>query len=84
MKAIPYRELIGKLLYFAIATRPDIVYRVGILCRFVENPGPSHWHAAKRVLRYLGPLLWTWESSRLGSVLGKIKIWVFQHLTNGQ
>ena len=36
-----------------IATRPDIAYTVGVLCRFVENPGPDHWYAAKRVLRYL-------------------------------
>ena len=50
---IPYRELIGRLLYLAIATRPDIAYVIGVLCRFVENPGPQHWHAAKRVLRYL-------------------------------
>ena len=53
MKAYPYRELIGKLLYLAIATRPDIAYTVGVLCRFVENPGMDHWLAAKRVLRYL-------------------------------
>jgi hypothetical protein len=53
MKAHPYRELIGKLLYLAIATRPDIAYVVGVLCRFVENPGMEHWLAAKRVLRYL-------------------------------
>ena len=53
MRTIPYRELIGKLLYLAIATRPDISYVVGVLCRFVENPGLPHWYAAKRVLRYL-------------------------------
>jgi hypothetical protein len=53
MKTYPYRELIGKLLYLAVATRPDIAYVVGVLCRFVENPGLAHWYAAKRVLRYL-------------------------------
>jgi len=53
MKAYPYRELIGKLLYLAIATRPDIAYTIGVLCRFVKNPGMAHWLAAKRVLRYL-------------------------------
>jgi transposase InsO family protein len=53
MKAYPYRELIGKLLYLAIAMRPDIAYVVSVLCRFIENPGMDHWHMAKCVLRYL-------------------------------
>jgi hypothetical protein len=42
MKEIPYRELVGKLLYLAMATRPDIAYDVSVLCRFVEKPGPVH------------------------------------------
>ena len=53
MKAYPYRELIRKLLYLAIATRPDIAYTIGVLCQFVENPGMEHWRTAKRVLQYL-------------------------------
>jgi hypothetical protein len=53
MKNIPYREAVGKLLYLSIATRPDISYAVGVLCRFNENPGMEHWQAVKRVLRYL-------------------------------
>jgi hypothetical protein len=53
MKAYPYHELIGKLLYLAVATRPDIAYTIGVLCRFVENPGMQHWFTAKHVLRYL-------------------------------
>jgi hypothetical protein len=52
MKGIPYREL-GKLLHLAVATRPDISYAVGVLCRFVEYPGKAHWEAARRVLCYL-------------------------------
>jgi len=50
MAATPYRELIGKLLYLAIATHPDIAYVVSVLCRFVKNPGLPHWHAVKQVL----------------------------------
>src|SRR5258706_11547243 len=53
MKSVPYRKLVGKLLYLTVATRSDITYAVGVLCHFVENPGPAHWHVAKRVLRYL-------------------------------
>jgi len=42
MKAVPYGELVGKLLYLAVATRPDIAYVVGVLCRFIDNPGEAH------------------------------------------
>ena len=53
MKAVPYRKLVGKLVYLAVATRPDIAYVVGMLCRLVENPREAHWNVAKCVLRYL-------------------------------
>ena len=50
---VPYREAVGSLMYAAIGTRLDITYAVGILSRFIENPGHAHWEAAKRVFRYL-------------------------------
>ena len=53
MRGVPYRELIGSLLYLARCTRPDIAFAVNSLSRFSTNPGRSHWTAAKRVLRYL-------------------------------
>ncbi|CAG7852816.1 Retrovirus-related Pol polyprotein from transposon TNT 1-94 Includes: RecName: Full=Protease; Includes: RecName: Full=Reverse transcriptase; Includes: RecName: Full=Endonuclease [Serendipita indica DSM 11827] len=53
MKSIPYREAVGRLLYLSIATRPDISYAVGVLCRYNSNPGEQHWNAVKHVLRYL-------------------------------
>jgi hypothetical protein len=53
MKDKPYGELIGGLLWLSINTRPDIVPAVGVLCRYVRNPGPQHWTSAKLVLRYL-------------------------------
>ena len=65
MRSIPYRELIGKFLYLAVATRPDVTYAVGALCRFVENPGLDHWNAAKRVLWYLKGLLICRSSTRV-------------------
>lgn len=37
----------------SIATRPDISYAVGVLCRYNANPGPKHWAAVKHLLRYL-------------------------------
>ena len=53
MLDVPYRALVGALLYLSTRTRPDIAYIVGQLCRFMNNPGQEHWTAAKRVLRYL-------------------------------
>ena len=39
MAYIPYRSLVGALLYAATGTRPDIFAAVAILCRFYQNPG---------------------------------------------
>ena len=53
MKQVPYRQLVGALMYLAIATRLDIAYAVGVLGHFSSNPGPSYWKAAKHLCRYL-------------------------------
>jgi hypothetical protein len=53
MKHIPFKQLIGSLLYIARMMRPDITFTVSLLSRFMANPGHIHWEAAKRVLRYL-------------------------------
>ncbi|XP_043470226.1 uncharacterized mitochondrial protein AtMg00240-like [Leptopilina heterotoma] len=50
---VPYRELIGALMYLAVSTRPDIAYTVSSLSQLNDCNGPIHWNAAKRVLRYL-------------------------------
>ena len=34
-------------------TRPDLFYSTGFLSGFMENLGPHHWEALKRVLRHL-------------------------------
>eukprot|EP00253_Pinus_taeda_P023888 PITA_23888 len=47
-----YRQLIGSLIYLT-NTHPDLSYAVSILSRFMQEPGDSHWNAAKRVLRYI-------------------------------
>lgn len=49
----PYRELIGSLMYLAVATRPDIAYAFGIVSRYHEKPTIVHEKAAKRILRYI-------------------------------
>ncbi|KAF7353238.1 Transcription factor [Mycena sanguinolenta] len=53
MKRIPYREAVGSLMWAAVGTRPDIAFVVGVLSKYLNNPGPTHWEAVKRVFRYL-------------------------------
>ena len=43
-----YRGIIGSLLYLT-ASKPDIVYSVGMCARFQACPRDSHLKAAKRI-----------------------------------
>ena len=53
MQKIPYASVVGSLMYAQVCTRPDIAFIVGVLGRYLNNPGMQHWKAAKRVMRYL-------------------------------
>ena len=53
MAKIPYASAIGSLMYAMVCTRPDIGHAVGVLSRFMANPGKAHWEAVKWILRYL-------------------------------
>jgi len=53
MSHIPYRELIGSLLFACCTIVPEITAIVSKLAEFMQNPGFAHWTEAKRVLRYL-------------------------------
>ena len=53
MRDVPYREAVGALNWAALATRPDIAFAVATVARFSANPGMAHWHAVKRIFRYL-------------------------------
>ena len=48
-----YAQLIGSLMYLAIASRPDIAYSVNRLAQFTSSPKAIHWTAVKRIFRYL-------------------------------
>ena len=50
---LPYRSLVGCLLYLSIGTRPDISYSVQQLSQFLDCYTYAHWNAALRVVRYL-------------------------------
>ena len=53
MQKIPYASAVGSLMYAQVCTRPDIAFIVGMLGRYLSNPGMEQWKAVKRVLRYL-------------------------------
>jgi hypothetical protein len=52
-KEVPYKELIGGLLYASGWTRPDIAYATGQVSRYMDTHNKEHWMAAKRIPRYL-------------------------------
>lgn len=52
-EGLHFRELVGRLIYLAMCTRPDISYTVSHLGQFNNCYNETHWKAAKRVLRYL-------------------------------
>jgi hypothetical protein len=53
MLDVPYRSLVGSLIYASVCTRLDISTHVGELAKFMANPGREHWDAGKRIVRYL-------------------------------
>ncbi|KAL5725484.1 hypothetical protein ACHQM5_008624 [Ranunculus cassubicifolius] len=53
MKKVPYASTVGSLMYAMVCTRPDIAYAVGVVSRFLANPGKEHWEGVKWILRYL-------------------------------
>ncbi|WJZ95059.1 hypothetical protein VitviT2T_013854 [Vitis vinifera] len=73
MKTIPYSSMVGSLMYAQVCTRPDIAFVVGMLGRYLSNPGSQHWKAAKKVLRYLQgtkDLMLTYQRTNLLDVVG--------------
>jgi hypothetical protein len=53
MSRVPYSLAVGSLMYAMVCTRPDIAHAVGVVSRYMNNPGKEHWEAVKWILRYL-------------------------------
>ncbi|KAF3627162.1 hypothetical protein FXO37_30009 [Capsicum annuum] len=53
MANVPYSSAVESLMYAMVCTRLDIAHAVGVVRRFLENPGKEHWEAVKCILRYL-------------------------------
>ena len=45
MSRIPYSSAVGSLMYAMVCTRPDIAHTVGVVSRYMNNPGKEHWKA---------------------------------------
>ncbi|KAL4013529.1 hypothetical protein IC575_025701 [Cucumis melo] len=50
------KSLVGSLRYLT-CTRPDILFSVGLVSRFMESPTTTHLKMAKRILHYLKGML---------------------------
>ncbi|KAJ1601706.1 hypothetical protein NDA14_005615 [Ustilago hordei] len=48
-----YPVIVGKLLWVANSTQPDLSLTVGVLARHMHEPSQEHYQAAQWVLRYL-------------------------------
>ncbi|XP_072054403.1 secreted RxLR effector protein 161-like [Arachis hypogaea] len=53
MKNISYASAVRNLMYAIVCTRSDIAHAVGVVSRFLSNPGKKHWQEVKRILIYL-------------------------------
>ena len=50
---VPFREVVGSLMWIASQTRPDISNAVRAVARHSHEPKKSHWKAAQKILNYL-------------------------------
>ena len=50
---MPYASVVGSLMYAMVCMRPDIVHVVGVVNRFLSNPGKKHRATMKWILKYL-------------------------------
>ncbi|KAH9698452.1 Integrase catalytic domain-containing protein [Citrus sinensis] len=53
MLQVPHSNAVGSLMYAMVCTRPDISHAVGIVSRYMHNPGKGLWQAVKWILRYI-------------------------------
>ena len=53
MSKVPYASAVGSLMYEMVYTRADIAHAVGVVSRYMNNPGKENWMAVKWILRYL-------------------------------
>ena len=53
MSHVPYRQVVGSLMYLMVGTRPDLATVIRETSQHLTNPGKKHWDVLKRTLCYL-------------------------------
>lgn len=53
MEDIPYASAVGSIMYAMVGSRPDLVYAVGLVSRYMGRPSKDHWSAVKWIMRYV-------------------------------
>ena len=53
MSKVPYSLAVGSLTYAMVCTRTNIAHVVGVVIRYMNNPGKEHWKVVQWILRYL-------------------------------
>ncbi len=53
MERLPYRRLLGHVMWGQLTTHPDLCFPVSLLACFRSNPGLAHWKALLHVLGYM-------------------------------
>jgi hypothetical protein len=53
MSRVSYSSTIDNFMYAMVCTRPDIAHAVGVVSRYMNNPGKEHWEEVKWILKYL-------------------------------
>ena len=50
---LPFRELVGALIYISTCSRPDISFAVNKHAQFFSDPSDEHFYSALKILKYL-------------------------------
>ena len=52
-----YQQIVGKLMYLACKSRPDIHFTVIYTSRYITKPPPDAWRVIREILRYIDYIL---------------------------
>lgn len=50
MHGVPYKSVVGSIMYAMVSKCPNIAHAVGVVSRFMRNVGKPHWEAIRWIL----------------------------------